>query len=441
MTTYHHIQMATKVQKQTKKASKKVDGEKFVKQAEKKSGDINAPTNYWRHFDMKRFWIILGVTLGLFVILLILSSTVDFQISWGLAESKFATQYDELVPSAASYYSNNAWDNLIESFGDAPGFLLCMFGLWLMAFPFFFVDKGKRTWYRTTAQVIIPIWLILTAIWIIYYYNFYLGFHDYLKIVGGNTKNELNYFIAVLFSLVFNGLAFVIIFKFRQTTRISLAKIGALFVFTFIFSEAFVWILKYDVGLNRERFRAILIDPTNWTQVSEHQYTINYDSAFKAYHWWWEKTPAEAKQAWIDSVTQLDPSLAGYANNAFSSFPSGHSSLAACSMAICFLPCCYDKAGNKEWKGYIVWLAALAVTFIVMFSRVGAGAHFLSDTTIGFFFGVIPSFVLGMIMFKIPKVSDYLQNMNINGQWFEFVFVPTILPIGIWIVSKALSWA
>ena len=46
MKTYHHIQMATKVQKQTKKASKKVDGEKFVKQAEKKSGDINAPTNY-----------------------------------------------------------------------------------------------------------------------------------------------------------------------------------------------------------------------------------------------------------------------------------------------------------------------------------------------------------------------------------------------------------
>ena len=430
MRTYYQSQLAirakTEVQTEPQKAVKKVDGKKFVNKA---ANDINSPTNYWRHFDMKRFWIIFGITLGLFVLLLILSSTIDFDISWGLAKSKFHQNGDK-----TSYYSTNSWDNLVESFGDAPGFLLCMFGLWLMAFPFFFVDKSQRTWYRTKCPVIIPTFLILSALWIIYYYNYYLGFHDYLKIVGGNTKNDVNYFVSIMFSVIFNVIAFVIIFKFRQATRLSLAKLGALFVFTFIFSEAFVWILKYDVGLNRERFRAIMLDPRNLSSGS-----IDKSSAEKVFREWWQKTPESVKNAWATAVTPLG--LKGYANNAFSSFPSGHSSLAACSMAICFLPCCYDKAGNKEWKGYVVWLSALAITFLVMFSRVGAGAHYMSDTTIGFFFGTMGSFIMGMIIFKVPKVSNYLQNMNINGKWYEFIFVPALLPVGIWIVSKVLSWA
>ena len=54
MTTYYQTQMAVKPQTQTQKVSKKVDGNKFVKHAEKKGG-INAPTSYYRHFDMKRF--------------------------------------------------------------------------------------------------------------------------------------------------------------------------------------------------------------------------------------------------------------------------------------------------------------------------------------------------------------------------------------------------
>ena len=41
---------------------------------------INGPANYYRHFDMKRFWIIFGVTLGVFVILITLASTIDFDI-------------------------------------------------------------------------------------------------------------------------------------------------------------------------------------------------------------------------------------------------------------------------------------------------------------------------------------------------------------------------
>ena len=433
------VQQETQTQTATQQVEN-VDGNKFIKDA-KVANDINSPTSYWRRFNMKRFWIIFGVTAGIFVLLLILSCTVDFKISWGLASQKFLNQYESGGKSQATYFSNNAWDNLIESFGDAPGFLICMFGLWLMAFGFFKIEKGKLTWWRRTCQIIVPSFLILTAIWTMWDYNYWLGFHDYLKIVGGSTSNEVNTFVAFLFSFVFNGLADVLITKFRPATRVSLVKLGVLFVFAFICSELFVWLLKYDAGLNRERFRAIMIDPNNWTETSAGSgvWEIDYSKAHDAFHPWWSKTPIWVKDAWTARVSSIG--VSSYASNAFSSFPSGHSSLATCSMALCFLPCCYDKAGNKVWKGYVIWLVCLAITLTVMFSRVGAGAHYLSDTTIGFFFGIVPIFALGMVMFKIPQVSDFFQGLNVNGQWYQMTFIPLILPAMVWIVTKALSWA
>mgnify|MGYP004443746197 CR=1 FL=1 len=429
MITYYQTQMAVKAQKQVKKVNKKVDSNKFVNQAEKKGG-INAPTNYYRHFDMKRFWIIFGVTAGIFVLLLILSSTVDFQVSWGLAESKFAGMYAE--GGTVHYYSTNGWDNLVESFGESLGFLVCTFGLWLMAFPFFFVDKNKKVWYRLTSQIIIPTFLIFTAVYVMYYYNNILGLHSYLKTVGGNTKDEVNRWASALFSIIFNLVIFGFIFMFKRTTRISLAKLGFLMVMAFIFSEIFVWILKYQADLNRERFRAIMCDPDCWVNG-----VVDKAKAESYFHWWWEKTPISVKEAWEAAV----PSLAKQSGNAFSSFPSGHSSLAACTLTLCFLPCCCEKAGNKQWKGYFIWLLTLGVTLTVMFSRVSAGAHWLSDTTIGFFFGSVPSLILGLIIFKLPKVSDYFQNMNINGKWFQFVIFPVILPVVVWLITNVLPWA
>ncbi|MCF0227766.1 MAG: phosphatase PAP2 family protein [Malacoplasma sp.] len=394
---------------------------------------------YYHKFNMKRFWIIAGITLGIFILLLILSSTIDFDVSWFLAKNKFVTEsYKDFED--VWYFSYNPWDNLVESFGDAPGPLICMFGLWLMAFPFFYIDKVRVTWWRRTAQVIIPAFLIATALWIVYYYNYYMGFNDYLKIVEGDFKDQVNYFVAILFSLALNGIVCVLISKFRQSTRISLAKLGALFVIGFIFSEIFIWTLKFQADLNRERFRAIMVDYNNWKATgTAGMYVIDKEKCLIAFHDWWMKTPISAKTQWADSVAWLGYSK--YANNAFSSFPSGHSSLAACSMALCFLPCCYDKAGNKEWKGYFIWLIALGLTLTIMFSRVGAGAHYLSDTTIGFFFGAVPMLITGLIIFKIPKVNSYLQQMNINGNWYHFVIIPIILPVVIWLITNVLPWA
>ena len=423
MRTYKHTQTSVKQAQINKK--------RMISRAAK---DINAPTTYYRHFDMKRFWIIFGVTAGIFVFLLILSSTVDFDVSWALASSKFTNMYDAAgkATSSLSYYSNNAWDNMVEAFGESLGFIICTFGLWLMAFPFFFARKGKRVWYRLASQIIIPTFLIITAIFLMYYYNNILGIHSLLKIFGGKQDTIEKRTTSLLFSGLVNVMIFVIIFFFRQTTRISLAKLGFLMVMAFIMSEVFIWVLKYQVGLNRERFRSIMCNENVWScGVAEKELVYNYFTP------WWQKTPASAMDAWRAMVPD---SLKSQAENAFSSFPSGHSSLAATTMTLCFLPCCVEKAGNKKWKGYLIWLVTFGVTLTVMFSRVSAGAHWLSDTTIGLFFGTLPSLTIGLIIFMIPKVSDYFQNMNINGKWYQFAIFPVLLPVIVWLITNVLPW-
>ncbi len=70
----------------------------------------------------------------------------------------------------------------------------------------------------------------------------------------------------------------------------------------------------------------------------------------------------------------------GIASEEFKSFPSGHTANAACAMLLGCLPLMITKLKGKE--DILFWLGAL-FTFIVAFSRIVAGAHFLTDVTIG----------------------------------------------------------
>ena len=436
--TYLPLMFAKQTQIKTNKKPKEVkksNGEKFVKDAK-----VKADNTSYNAFDMKRFWIIVGVTTGIFIVLFVLSCTIDFDVSWGLASSKYdIPQTTEQLPTM-SYYSNNAWDNLMEAFGDAPAMFMCAFGCWLLAFGFFKLDKDKANPFRRVVQVVLPSFFIVSALWAIYYYNTNMGFHDYLKILGGDNKDELTIFTSALLSIVFNGVFMIVIFRFRQTTKINLVKLGVLFIFAYVISEIFIWVLKFEADLNRERFRAIAVDNTNWMyDPSQQMWVLNKDSMESWFHNWWQKTPESFKDIWLDHV--VGTNFGKNVTNAFSSFPSGHSSLATCCMALCFLPCCYDKARNKEWKGYLIWLITLGVSLTVMFSRVSAGAHYLSDVTIGFFFGAVPILIMGLLMFKVPAVTKFCQGMNINGKWYEFTIVPIVATVMIWIITWVMPWA
>ncbi len=95
------------------------------------------------------------------------------------------------------------------------------------------------------------------------------------------------------------------------------------------------------------------------------------------YHAWWQIDTA-AKQVFMAQ---------GLAADAFASFPSGHVANAASLLALAWLPFgdkCKDGAENRAHAQRIVFWACAAFTAVIALARIVAGAHFLTDVSVGF---------------------------------------------------------
>lgn len=85
----------------------------------------------------------------------------------------------------------------------------------------------------------------------------------------------------------------------------------------------------------------------------------------------------------------------------FGSFPSGHSTFAAAGMFI--FPCLLltsPKTANDRRLQIITFYASLAWSLTSSFSRVFAGAHFLSDVAAGNLVSIVCTLVLNFILFN-----------------------------------------
>lgn len=114
-------------------------------------------------------------------------------------------------------------------------------------------------------------------------------------------------------------------------------------------------------------------------------------------------TPDATFQPWWVVGSDMKQTLmaAGVDKEEFRSFPSGHSASAACAMLFAALP-----AVKSCWlarRELFFWIPA-AFMLVVCFSRIFAGAHFLTDVCAGagITFG---SFMLGVWLFYRNQVS------------------------------------
>lgn len=87
----------------------------------------------------------------------------------------------------------------------------------------------------------------------------------------------------------------------------------------------------------------------------------------------------------------------GVAAEEFKSFPSGHTGNAACAILLGTLPLISSKLKGKE---DMLFFIGVAFTFIVAFSRVIMGAHFLTDVTVGMSLTFIIEVILIFILWK-----------------------------------------
>lgn len=103
---------------------------------------------------------------------------------------------------------------------------------------------------------------------------------------------------------------------------------------------------------------------------------------------------------WWQAGTELRDTLvaAGVAADEFKSFPSGHTANASSLMLLCLLPRLSPKLTDKQ---NFLFFIALAWTVLVAVSRIVMGAHYLTDTTVGFAVGL--AVFLGISAALLPR--------------------------------------
>lgn len=107
---------------------------------------------------------------------------------------------------------------------------------------------------------------------------------------------------------------------------------------------------------------------------------------------------------WWQAGTGLRDTLvaAGVAAEEFKSFPSGHTANASSLMLLCFLPQISPKLAGKQ---NILFFIAFAWTVLVAVSRIVMGAHYLTDTTVGF--------AVGLAVFLCISAAMLLRNKTV----------------------------
>lgn len=107
-------------------------------------------------------------------------------------------------------------------------------------------------------------------------------------------------------------------------------------------------------------------------------------------------------QPWWKPGTALRNTLtaAGIAAEEFKSFPSGHTANASALMLLTLLPLLRPSLARHQTA---LFLTGFAWTLLVAFSRVIMGAHFITDTAVGFCVGLFSLAAVCRLLFPSQK--------------------------------------
>ncbi len=200
-------------------------------------------------------------------------------------------------------------------------------------------------------------YLLCSVFFVVSVVGFWYAFHETLKYVlehvGAEDFRYNPAFVAskVVFALGLSVTTYLAMKPMSNESIFKLVKFVFASVFALAFANLLVMVIKVPMG--RIRYRA-----------------MNYDGDFSAFMPWYEVGGQPS-----DSV------IAGYpADDAFKSFPSGHTCGAGMSYALLLLPSLFNMSKGKK---ALCWIVPIVWTGFVGFSRMLVGAHFLTDVTFG----------------------------------------------------------
>ena len=298
-------------------------------------------------FTKRNIMVALAICL-IFAALMAVATIYDLQINHAVADLD------------KGYISSNLFGRFFETVGILPIYLLTAFSA--MIIYHYLAKLGKKVIY-----IVIRVVMIIASVGLLFYmWNQifeYLGDHyGFAHQLDGITY-KLGF---ALLGLVSAGVIYYLVSKFKPATLNKLIAWAVIVVITAALSRGLSELLKFFAGRPRYRTMFVLND-------------------FSIHRAWYE---------FQGKVTVTEDMFAlGVASDAFKSFPSGHVNATAMLIALTALPSMFEKTNNLKCK-ILVIVATVALTVLVMFSRMVMGAHFLSDVVAGYFLTVVSYFVV-----------------------------------------------
>ncbi len=276
--------------------------------------------------------------------------------------------------NVGEYYTKNNFVNILEAFSELPVYLLVIFSVGICGYNL--AQKEKA--------VIKKVYLFVTAVII-----FCVGMIGAYRMVGtlgeiydfqDECEKVLPIICYCLFALLCIGLEFLIL------TKISKETIKKLYYFC--------WAVIVAVALT---FIFTQVIKTFWSRLRFRALKCMDD--YSQYRAW-------CKPLFHKKVTED----MGVSEDAYKSFPSGHSSFVASLLIIGFISKFMDISEKAK---YFCFFIPVVYLIIIAISRIVAGAHYLTDVLAGSGLAVLINYL------SIKKFKKIYEKKKENGEIYE----------------------
>ncbi len=290
---------------------------------------------------------VIGISLFavIFGTLLALATVFDLRVSEILVR---------LEPNA--YFTNNIFGTVFECIGSWPVFLFLS-----VAFGCIYTNT-KRNKNKALCVIGSIISVIGSVVCMYVLVDDTVGYVEQHANVENFTSTVFAKIIFILISIACGMLICFAFSKVDDKTAKALLTYSIIILFSVAFANIVIKVIKNF--MSRPRYRAM-----NFLGDTEHT----------NFHRWYEKFDLPTKDSPLYIASSNGHKVG---NDAYRSFPSGHTCAAATTYTLLALPKLFKKYNTPKMKALIYFLS-VAITAIVAISRIVCGAHFFSDVLIG----------------------------------------------------------
>ncbi|MDR0985460.1 MAG: phosphatase PAP2 family protein [Mycoplasmataceae bacterium] len=395
----------------------------------KKQTSFNKNNNGVFKLTKRATWIACGIVLGVICVLMTIAAFCDYQIDYILAKPALPTpRWDGSAKETLGFiYTNDVIGRIVEIIGTGPCIIATVAALVIFhQNAYRIVRKGLRLTVQIGTIAVALMWVIYAC-----FFQFFpllivstVGVTDYGKISPldsyGNINNGYTALLYLVFGAVMGGL--IIGPCWLIIRRINKQTIAELLRYAFILTSAsIIAILLVEIAikptLQRERFRflyayngvSMTMNPKSAMWTSDPQHLIGgSNDPYGGFHNWYALP--------ITPYGYGAPgNLPFISEDASKSFPSGHETMAAVGFysLVCLPFTCKQCSGKKV--RIALFVTAILGSAIVGFYRIRAGAHYLSDVTIGTLLAVGLLFIFHMYYCYGCSYLDKWCNLKINA--------------------------